>query len=240
MRARGTVSSAAVTATVAPLGFFGCLRFCQRGAWALLQDGRWPRPNLGPGYKCTPIGAVTGGTAAALFLEQKVCELSIQPHTAVSLHQIEHYRKWMGAETHDCSHWLMMHQFNSLIFFFSFSLLELLCPTSEEWAAMLHNCEDIFRQIMFCRNLEDKHGQRGWNDTSLSPPLWHHWINCTLAPFINVHLMENKGNYKLHPVFQHARQDFRGRWGVVVSWERRYFTLTWTWLPLVHWLSLRC
>lgn len=37
------------------IGVFGCLRFCQRDAWAQLQDSRWPRPNLGPGYKCTAI-----------------------------------------------------------------------------------------------------------------------------------------------------------------------------------------
>lgn len=95
---------------------FGCLRFWQRDAWALLQDNRWPHPNLGCDTNVRQLYS-DSRPAAALFLEQKVCEISIRPHTAVSLHQIkEHYTNWMGARTHDCSDWIQMHQFNSLIF----------------------------------------------------------------------------------------------------------------------------
>lgn len=114
-------------------------------------------PQPWPGIQMYGHCAVTGGTAAALFLEQKVCELSIQPHTAVSLHQIEeHYRKWMGRS----DAWLFSLTDDASIewpfCFFSFSLLESLCPTSEDRAATLHNCEDIFHQIMFCSILDKK------------------------------------------------------------------------------------
>lgn len=57
------------------------------------------------GIQMHGAGALTAGQLLPLFLERKVFEISVRPDTAVPWHQIkEHYRNWMGRQTHDCSY----------------------------------------------------------------------------------------------------------------------------------------